>query len=185
MGYTNKTIDIIEPLLQQFNIKSVCDLGAQNDYSKDYKKPVYISEWYKSKGIEYVSIDLNGENDALTMDLSEPLKLKRQFDMVVDAGTSEHVKGYYQCLLNIHNLTKTNGIIVRENPKTGNWPKHGYNYVDINFYKDLSVLGSAYEILHLEEHPACWNITDGWNIIAVLKKVRKEFVSELPKYYNV
>lgn len=182
MGVTSKSVEIINKVLKLHTVKSVCDLGAQNDYQDHIvrtgpSKYPYFSEWWKAKGVDYISIDLNGENDAKKWDLSKPIKTDRTFDLVCDFGTSEHVQEYYQCLSTIDQLTKVGGYIIKENPKTGNWPGHGYHYVDQQFYKDLCAK-TGYELIHIEEHPAMGNITDGWNVIVIMKKTREGFVSK-------
>jgi SAM-dependent methyltransferase len=185
MGYTGKSIEIILNVLKDYNIKSVCDLGAQNNYSQPYLPAPYMKDWYESRGIKYVSIDMNGENGSLPYDLSKPLPKMEQFDLVCDFGTGEHVNnGFYQCLKNIDTLCKVGGIIVRENPKTGNWPGHGFNYIDMKFYIDLCKQ-AEYKLFVLEEHPAMNNINDGWNVIAAMQKTKKGFINEIPEYYNV
>lgn len=184
MGYTNNSIDIVNKYLS--NVKSVCDLGAQNNYSQPHLPAPYISEWYKSNAItEYMCIDLNGENDAKKWDLSEPLKTTKTFDMVTDFGTSEHIKDLYECLANVNKLTKVGGIMVHENPKVGNWPKHGFHYRTMEFYKEL-VEACGYELLESFEHPAMGNTTDGWNVIAVMRKTKDGFISKdkFPKAYT-
>lgn len=190
MGFTSKSKSIIEPLLSQFKITSVCDLGAQNNYTNEViiTNPVqypYISEWYLDKGVNYMSIDLNGENGSKKWDLDQPLKTKQTFDMVCDLGTGEHCRDLYQVLANIHQLTKLNGIVVRENPKTGNWPGHGFNYVDAQFYYDFCEV-SGYKMLHIEEHPAMGNYKDGWNVLVVMQKVKEEFITreQLPNVFT-
>lgn len=175
MGYTNKSIDIVNRYLRE--VKSVCDLGAQNNYAQPRLPAPYMSEWYKSNGIsDYMAIDLNGENESKQWDLSEPLKTTKKFDLVADFGTSEHVKDLYQCMLNVHNLTKVGGLMIHENPKTGNWPLHGFHYRDKDFYYQLAEM-NGYQLEQLEEHPAMGNTTDGWNVIAVMRKTKEGFIS--------
>lgn len=183
MGFTGKSRAIIEPFL--IDLKSVCDLGAQNNYDQPILPAPYISEWYKSKGIEYMAIDLSGENDSKKWDLSEPLKTNKKFDLVCDLGTSEHVKDLFQCFSNVNKLTKVGGVMIHENPKKENWPLHGYHYRTKEFYDEL-VSVAGYELILLEEHPACWNTTDGWNIIAVMRKLKEGFISrqQFPKVYE-
>jgi hypothetical protein len=102
----------------------------------------------------------------------------------VDAGTSEHVgtngkhdiKAIYNCWKNKHNLVKVGGFIVSENPKTGNWPGHGFNYYTTDFYKLLAGFGD-YSLIDLGEHPAMGNTTDGWNVYCVMQKTKEEFIS--------
>lgn len=185
MGYTSFTIELIEGLLKEFNPKKVIDLGAQNNYAQPNLPAPYMSEWYKEHGIDYMAIDLNKENGAYPLDLSEALDLSRVvnnlfngFDMLVDAGTSEHVSGkkggydinaIYNCWKTKHDLLKSGGVMVNENPKTGNWPGHGCNYYTMDFYIKLAER-QGYNILHIQENAAMGNITDGWNITCVLHK---------------
>ena len=186
MGYTNYSFEVVKDLIEQHNIKSVCDLGAQNNFAQPLLPAPYVSEWYTGQGIEYMSIDLSGENDSKKWDLSEPLKTNKKFDMVTDFGTSEHVKNYFQCLANMHKLCRVGGLIVHENPKTGNWPQHGFHYVDKDFYIQFAK-AAEYDILMLEEHPAMWNDVDGWNIACVMRKTKNEFIgeSQMPEYYKL
>lgn len=202
MGYTSFTKALIETVLKNYDIKSVVDLGAQNDHSlPDFAMP-YTSEWYKEKGIEkstgnggYYSIDLNGENDAYVLDLGKPLPegfiifaqdgkqiCNRMCDLLVDAGTSEHVgtnmqfdwNAIYNCWLNKFNLVREGGIIISENPKSGNWPGHGFNYYTKEFYRQLNSNSDLQTIL-LDEHAAMHNYTDGWNVVSIMQKKGPKF----------
>ena len=184
MGYTSKSIGIVQQYLRE--IKSVCDLGAQNNYSGAANPAPYISEWYKEKGItDYIAIDLNGENDSKKWDLSEPVKTSKQYDLVADFGTSEHVKDLYGCMANVNKLCKIGGLMIHENPKVGNWPLHGFHYRDKDFYYQLAE-ANGYQLELLEEHPAMGNTTDGWNVIAVMRKTKDGFIArhEFPKSYE-
>lgn len=181
MGLTNASIDLIKPYLK--DVKSVCDLGAQNQH--DWPGAPFISEWYKQQGLDYMCIDLNGENDAKVWNLDEPVKTSRKFDLVTDYGTSEHLHDIYMGFWNINKLTKVGGLMVHENPKRGNWPKHGNHYRTRNFYTDLENV-AGYKILHLDEHPACWNMVDGWIIRCVMQKTKEGFIErdQFPKTYT-
>lgn len=181
MGYTNASIEILKPHLSAFT--TVCDFGAQNHH--DLPGVPFISEWFESKGKEYMCIDLNGENESKKWDLSEPLKTNKTFGLVGDLGTSEHVKDLFQCFDNVNKLTKVGGLMFHENPKTGNWPNHGYHYRTTKFYEELAAL-TGYKILHLDEHPACWNTTDGWIIRCIMVKTKDGFIEreQFPKTYK-
>lgn len=177
MGITQYSI---EKLSQLKGLKTVTELGSQNLFC-DWKMGAYASEWYLANGFEkYTCIDLNGENNAQKLDLSQPLPIGEQVDLVTDFGTSEHVhsgnhvmdwKAIYNCWKTKHSLVKVGGYMVNENPKTGNWVGHGYNYYTTSFYLDLAPQ-IGYEIVLLEEHPAMGNTTDGWNVVCILKKVK-------------
>jgi hypothetical protein len=196
MGYTKHTIDLVEELIIKFSPGKVIDLGAQNNYAQPNLPAPYMSDWYKEKGIEYLAIDINRENGAIPMDLSKkqtmgdvkPIYEKfgtYQCDMLVDAGTSEHVSGpngkhsitaIYNCWKTKHDLLKPGGIMLNENPKTGHWPGHGCNYYTQDFYHKLAEL-QGYDIIYMEENAAMGNVTDGWNITCILIKPEAPFIS--------
>ena len=181
MGYTQKTVELIDPLLS--GVRTVVDLGAQNDYRHPTLPAPYVKDtYYHNKG--YVAFDISGENGSEPYDLSVLHNFPMQYDLVVDAGTSEHVgrggsfswEAIYNCWKNKHRLAKTMGFIVSENPKTGNWPGHGFNYYTEGFYKELATL-AEYLVISLGEHPAMGNTINGWNVYCVLQKNREEFIS--------
>ncbi len=182
MGITQFSLSLIEKY--RGNAKDVVDLGAQNLYIDSGKAP-YASEWYESKGLLYNSIDLSGENGCIVWDLSKIYDPPTWCDLVTDFGTSEHIgkdgkystMAIYNCWKNKHDLLKPGGVMINENPKTGNWPLHGFNYYTQEFYFKLAEL-CYYDILEIGEHPAMGNTNDGWNVYCVLKKgVDREFIS--------
>lgn len=186
MGYTSFSVQVLEKLISEFKPKSVLDYGAQNMYNQPVLPAPYAKDWYESMGIKYTAIDISGENESQPIDLSKPLVIIPEvYDLVVDCGTSEHCgidgkhdpMAFYNAVKNKHDLLKTGGIMFSENPKTGNWPGHGFNYYSQNFYKTLATLNN-YEILELGEVAAMGNVTDGWNIYCVLKRVNNNpFIS--------
>lgn len=95
----------------------------------------------------------------------------------VRVPTQEEIRqGYYHCWKNKHNLLRLNGFMINVNPKTKNWPEHGYTYVSINFYRQLAEL-MGYEVIWLNEHEAMGN-PNAVNIECVLRKVvDNEFLS--------
>lgn len=177
MGVTGFSIQLIEKHKKGAN--NVCELGAQNLYDKDYGTNFpYADTYYKAKGMEYTCIDISGENGALVIDLEQPQKFTGVYDLVTDFGTSEHVRDGYNMAKIIHDLVKVGGTVIQENPKTGNWTGHGFNYKTKEFYLKLAEL-CGYEILELGENAAMGNVTDGWNIHCVWKKVKDEkFISK-------
>jgi hypothetical protein len=213
MGYTKFTKELVQKVLDNNKIESVVDLGACNDYEIGGSKPPYISEWYSGKGIFYKCIDLGGDNQAIPLDLAYQFEVFHPYDLVVDAGTSEHVvkmgsyetvafheghihsiypievenidEGYYNCWVNKHNLLKVGGVMVNENPLTNNWRGHGYSYLGGAFYHDLKKY-SHYEIIELGTHASMGNSVDGWNIYAVLVKRSERFPTfEEFKTFNI
>lgn len=182
MGVTAFSIGLIDKVINNNEIKTVIELGSQNLYDKDYGSEFpFANEYYEGKGIAYKCIDIGGDNNALKLNLSKPIKPIGKFDLVTDFGTSEHVEtgskhnvtAFYNCLKTKHDLTKVNGFIISENPKTGSWPGHGYNYYTSDFYTQLAK-ANEYTILELGEHPAMGNSIDGWNIYCVMQKVNSK-----------
>lgn len=155
------------------------ELGAQNMYDDTYYGAV-AKDVFSRMGVEHRSFDITPHQGAAFMDLREPLPddLMWAFDVVTDFGTTEHVNGdYYQAVKNIHDMTAPEGLIIRENPKTGHWPGHGHNYVDMDFYRVLSEL-CGYRLIELVEEFAMGNHVDGGNVCAVMRKRgSKDFIS--------
>lgn len=181
MGVTDFSLTLLNKYVKEND--KVLELGAQNLYSWEYEGAPYADVYYKKKGCEYTCLDLNEENNALKLDLATKLNLDK-YNVITDFGTSEHVgidgkhdaKAFYNSWLNKHNACENGGLIISENPKTGNWPDHGFNYVTVDFYKQLAQANN-YEILELAEHPAMNNTTDGWNIYCVLRKTQDKFMT--------
>jgi len=176
MGVTSQSIQTILTAVQFAEVKTVCDLGAQNDYRDEVirtnpSKYPYISEWWKARGVEYTAIDLSGENGSLKYDLSKVIKGLGQFDLVCDFGTSEHVKNFYTCYKNIHNLTKVGGLMIHENPLIENWPEHGLHYIDTEFFRLLAER-NEYQVLSLGTQAAMGNTKDGWNVVCIMRKLK-------------
>lgn len=205
MGVTNFSISVLEKIVDNYHPNSVVELGSQNLYTTTEKNPPFASTWYLKNGFtKYVCIDLAGDNNALKLDLSQPIGINTQFDLVTDFGSGEHCvqmegyesvafhdgyinsiyptkvknieEGFYNFWLNKFNLCKTLGIIVSENPKTKSWPDHGYSYLTENFYYQLQQIASI-RIIELGEHPASGNDVDGWNIFCVCEKTGTTFPS--------
>lgn len=186
MGYTSHTISVLELIIKENDPKSVLDLGAQNLYNQPHLPAPYASTWYEKQGIRYECIDLNGENDAAVIDLGEPILALsiKQYDMVVDAGTSEHVgkngefswEAIYNCWKNKFMALRKGGIMYSENPKTGNWPLHGFQWYTEDFYQELDGL-SGLCLLTYGEVCAMGNCTDGKNIWAIQRKTSNQFPS--------
>ena len=126
----------------------------------------------------FKQIDLNGENGSSVIDLSKPMEINEQYDLVTDFGTSEHVeKSLYNCWANKFNLCKTGGFILSENPKTGNWKGHGFHYYTLEFYEKLAEVCPSLELLFVGETPAHGNSIDGWNVYCLFRKVGESWIS--------
>ena len=197
MGITDFSRSLLLDIISKHRPQSVIELGSQQLYFNGPNYGKYADLFYRDGyGMDYHCIDLNGENGAYRFDLSKRIGNlgeasfdPEQFDLVTDFGTSEHVQGFYRCWLTKWGLCKKGGAIVSENPKTGNWPGHGFNYVTKEFYVELSkALGMPQpstdcgedpeDRIIVGEHPAMGNTTDGWNVWCIMVKNREEFITE-------
>ena len=79
----------------------------------------------------------NFEGAELLADLNQPLatELRGQFDLVVDAGTLEHIFHVPQALANIGTLLKPGGRVVHITP-ANNFTNHGFYQICPTLYAD-------------------------------------------------
>jgi hypothetical protein len=180
MGITQKSIERLNRHNCLSNVK-MCELGAQNIYEDGDYYGTIAKHYLQRYGVEHSSYDILVHQECEFIDLRKPIAndLKGLFDVVTDFGTTEHVEGnYYEANKNIHDMCKVGGLIIRENPLTGNWIGHGHNYLDEKFYIDLASKNN-YEILELCIEAAMGNFVDGNNVCVVLRKTSEsEFMSE-------
>ncbi len=105
MGLTDHNARHLARLIPERQIQTIMELGSQQAYISEEWNGQYASEWYWKHNIsKYHSIDRNGENGAMRLDLAKPIEEQLdidqeaffpQYDLVTDFGTSEHVKNYY------------------------------------------------------------------------------------------
>ncbi len=94
---------------------------------------------------ETVAIDFGGTEKALKLDLNQPISLGRQFDVVYNGGTAEHVFNVWQLFKTVHDHTASNGLMIHGAPFTG-WLDHGFYNFNPTFYWDLAA-ANGYNIL--------------------------------------
>jgi len=119
---------------------SMLELGNKINHKMVYKNV------FESLGFRHVSVDMNGLNGALPLDLRFPLNLGT-FDMVTNIGTSEHVSendyaGQIMCWRNIVEAMHIGSVLVSLGPKKGaqKWHNHGRWYPQQLFFMELAVL---------------------------------------------
>lgn len=153
-------------------------VGCQNLYDNEHYLEI-AQDYYRGLGQAVVSVDITGCQESITHDLREPLD-QEPFDLISQHGTLEHVEtrnGFYLSFKHLHEVLKMDGIIIHENPKTGNWPGHGNHYLTQEFYFKLAEM-MDYDILATGDHAAMGNTTDGWNVYCVLRKQREDFITQ-------
>lgn len=106
------------------------------------KGDIVYKTFFESIGFKHTSVDLNGKDGALPLDLSKPLGLGT-FDMVTNMGTSEHVSegnytGQVQCWQNIVESMHVGSVLVTITPQPGTWIRHGTWYPKLAFFAELA-----------------------------------------------
>ena len=112
---------------------SMLELGNKKNREHIYKA------FFESHGFRHVSVDMNGLDGALNMDLRKPLNLGT-FDMVANIGTTEHVSDQAGVWRNICEAMHIGSVLVSVTPLPGDWPWHGEWYPTDGFYSDLARL---------------------------------------------
>jgi len=110
--------------------KTMLELG-----NKKNKKGLY-KDHFVALGIAHTSVDLNGLDGALPLDLQKPLNLGQRFDIVTNFGTSEHVDNQEACWRNI--LDHCGRVLVSTTPLPGDWKWHGRWYPRPDFFTTLA-----------------------------------------------
>ncbi len=113
---------------------ALCELGNQKI---KFRKPrISSKKFYYELGVkEHISIDINGKNKALPLDLDDPVpsSLHNRFDVITNYGTIEHINNQYQAFKNMHDMCKSDGIMIHSLPPVGHWPGHArYYYTEEN-----------------------------------------------------
>lgn len=129
------------------------ELGNKRTKNKSGVFDTY-KDYFTAQGIDHTSIDWNGEDGALKLDLRKPIDLE-PFDMITNLGTTEHVSEQEPVWRNIHNLLKVGGVFVNLTPMKGDWWWHGEWYPQPEFFEQFAEL-NGYRIDHLaigREHP--------------------------------
>jgi hypothetical protein len=155
----------------------MCELGDQRMKWNAFGTG---KNYFKDKGIlEHVSIDLNGKNGALRIDLTKPVtQWSEYFDILTDYGTIEHVNNQYAVFKNVHDIVKIGGAIVHTLPEIGYFKTHCDYHYDMNFFKDLS-LKNGYDIKILESRVIHGRRGRTENLVCcVLIKKSNGFISE-------
>lgn len=176
MGITSISLQRISRYIQPKS--NILIIGCQNIYSAENYGEI-AQDYFSKRGHNVLSIDIYECNGATVADLRMDLTLEKEFDIILQHGTVEHVDGgLYQPFKNIHEGCGVGGIMIHENPKTENWPGHGQHYFTEQFYIDFAI-SCNYNLLEVTTEAAMGNVTDGWNISSVLQKVDdKEFITE-------
>ena len=140
MGVTFFEFKFLELIRKNINFGKVLTVGRQEIILENHEKKLFgidDSQLNDQKYIDKIllkqfsslsvdSIDFSDfEKATIIADLNKPMEKKNLFDTIIDFGTSEHVFNIAQCLQNIANLCKKDGIILHSLPANNNCG-HGF-----------------------------------------------------------
>jgi hypothetical protein len=135
---------IVHDLDRDFTTSRICLLGnlyfAKGTQCIQRKSGTRVVHKYlKNNGIDVVSIDLNGKDEALPLDLEKPLPESiGKFNIIINAGTSEHVKKHEKCFENVHSICRRGGLMFHMVPLIGSWSGHGIHHYNEVFFQELA-----------------------------------------------
>ena len=87
-------------------------------------------------GFDYAAIDIDGSPGSIPLDLNfdeVPRKLKKQFQLVTNLGTTEHVANQLQAFKIIHDLVARGGVMIHHVPAQG-YLNHGLVNYNLKFF---------------------------------------------------
>lgn len=163
MGVDLQAIRLLTEYTKDYALGDVVTLGRQglslsrNDIkvaTEKYgiKKSLVVSNWCESLLIEHFgatsvqSLDCSDfEGATIIHDLNEPLQIRRQFDLVLDFGTSEHVYNVKVVYENIRALCKQGGGIIHLLP-ANNFCGHGFYQFSPMFFRSVYDAMSGFDM---------------------------------------
>jgi hypothetical protein len=128
---------------------SMLELGNKKNREHTYKA------FFEANGYRHVSIDWNGQDGALQLDLRRPLNLGT-FDMVTNIGTTEHVSDQAEVWHNVLDALHIGSVLLSTTPlPPDDWHWHGAWHVDEAWMRDLcGANGLEIERLYVSgDHP--------------------------------
>lgn len=91
------------------------------------------------------AIDLFGSDEALALDVNQPLALGKQFDICFDFGMAEHVFNLFQLFKSVHEATRPGGLMIHGTALSG-WYDQGFYNFKPEYYWTLAAK-NGYEML--------------------------------------
>jgi len=145
--------------------------------------------YFKHLGFKHVSIDINGKDGALPVDLSKKInndEMINSFDVLTNSGTTEHVlpfKKQYQCFKNLHDIVKPGGIFIHLLPEVGSFVNHAKVYYTVEFFEKLAEMND-YEIIKIKRLKKLGLDNKVLVSVCLRKTSDKEFNSDKEKFFE-
>jgi hypothetical protein len=94
------------------------------------------------------AIDFNGTETARKLDLNYPIELERQYHIVNNCGTLEHVFNIGQAFKTVHDVTRPGGFMIHHTPFVG-WIDHGFYALNPTLFWDLAAVNDYHVCVFL------------------------------------
>lgn len=123
------------------------------------RDPVPAKTFFTHIGINHTSIDWNGLNGAIKLDLRQDLSQfhNKTYDIITNLGFTEHVgeqdlesnliRNQYATFRNLHYFGKIDTLYYHYVPRSYHWHRHGVCDYDKNFFKELIRLNNYETVL--------------------------------------
>ncbi len=125
-------LDLFEASDEKLVPRTMLELGNKRNRDGTYKA------WFVYRGWQHTSVDINGLDGALALDLRKPLGLG-VFSCVTNFGTTEHcgdrLDEQEAVWRNVYD--SCGGVLFSVTPLPGEWPRHGFWYPKQEFYHKL------------------------------------------------
>jgi len=168
--------------------KRILELGNQIIPGNEGIPEKTGKEYYTNRGVQHISVDLNGMDGAVKVDLSKPIKRSEwlgYFDVVTNVGTIEHVepyKGQYQCFMNVHNCLKVGGVAIHFLPDNSEVEKWGWwkghcNYFYSQEFIEMLAMENNYRVISSK-------IIDGQIFCCLQKKKNTPFMENKKGFFK-
>jgi SAM-dependent methyltransferase len=126
---------------------------ADNKVLAEFDHYSYMGDLYRAAGFDYVSLDIVDAPYVFRFDLNTdqiPPSLRGRYDIVINAGTSEHVLNQLNTLKAIHDLAKPGGLIYSMFLLNGFGPHGLLRYC--SRFVELLASANKYDVLSKEIH---------------------------------
>lgn len=176
MGISSKVvIPKVEDILSKINKDSITmiELGNQHIDHNPGGIGTPAKPFYESKGINHISIDKNGKDGAIALDLSKdiPVVYEGGCDILTNHGTTEHIPNQETVFKNIHGMCAEGGYMIHQVPIPKTWHGHCIFYYDLKFFDELASM-NGYEVIEnrlLNEGMYVGNRAMIWCVLRKLK----------------
>lgn len=151
MAYLPEYLEFVTDAIRfeffQPNGLSMFELGNQRFIGGEFTTGKQHFEHY---GMLHTSVDINGEDGALPLDLTNPelfYDFRCRYDVLTNLGVTEHVEPIdkqYECFSIIHDVVRPGGIMIHMVPdveeleNSGAWKDHCSIYYRKEFFTHLA-----------------------------------------------